>query len=61
MPGRFYSRHGFCTSPILHKNLVIVNGDQDATAYIVALDKTTGEESVARRSAQPHALVLRAA
>lgn len=44
LPGRFYSPHGFCSSPILHKNLVIVNGDQDATAFIVALDKNTGEE-----------------
>jgi outer membrane protein assembly factor BamB len=44
VPGRFYSRHGYCASPILHKNLVIVNGDQDALAYIVALDRTTGTE-----------------
>lgn len=44
VPGRFYSRHGFCSSPILHKDLVIVNGDQDALAFIVALDRTTGEE-----------------
>jgi outer membrane protein assembly factor BamB len=43
-PGQFYSRHGFCSSPILYKDLVIVNGDQDAEAYIVALDKNTGEE-----------------
>jgi len=44
VPGRFYSPHGFCSSPILHKNLVIVNGDQDATAFIVAFDKITGDE-----------------
>ncbi len=44
VPGRFYSRHGFSNTPILHKNLVIVNGDQDATAYIAAFEKTTGEE-----------------
>jgi outer membrane protein assembly factor BamB len=43
-PGKFFSRHGFCSSPILYKDMVIVNGDQDAEAYIVALDKTTGEE-----------------
>jgi outer membrane protein assembly factor BamB len=41
--GQFYSRHGFCSPPILYKNLVIVNGDQDAQAYLAALDKTTGE------------------
>ena len=44
VPGRFYSPHGFCSSPILYKDKVIVNGDQDAEAYIVALDKTTGKE-----------------
>lgn len=44
VPGRFYSQHGFCSSPILYKDKVILNGDQDAVAYLVALDKTTGEE-----------------
>jgi outer membrane protein assembly factor BamB len=44
VPGRFYSRHGYCASPILYKDLVIVNGDQDALAFIVALDRTTGQE-----------------
>ncbi len=43
-PGKLLSRHGFCSSPVLHKDLIILNGDQDATAYIVALDKKTGEE-----------------
>ncbi len=43
-PGEFHSRHGFCSPPILYKNLVILNGDQDALAYLVALDKTTGNE-----------------
>jgi outer membrane protein assembly factor BamB len=43
-PGKLLSVHGFCSSPILHKNLVILNGDQDAEAYIVALDKETGVE-----------------
>jgi outer membrane protein assembly factor BamB len=43
-PGEFHSKHGFCSSPTLHKDLVIINGDQDAEAYIVALDKRTGEE-----------------
>jgi outer membrane protein assembly factor BamB len=45
VPGRFYSTHGFCSSPILHKDKVIINADQDALAYIVALDKNTGEEA----------------
>lgn len=43
-PGKLLSVHGFCTSPVLHKDLVILNGDQDAKAYIVALDKKTGVE-----------------
>ena len=44
VPGRFYSTHGFCSSPILYKDKVIINADQDALAYIVALDASTGEE-----------------
>ena len=47
-PGEFHSQHGFCSPPMLYKDLVIVNGDQDApkglSAYIVAFDKKTGEE-----------------
>ncbi|MSU80700.1 MAG: serine/threonine protein kinase [Gemmataceae bacterium] len=44
VPGRFYSTHGYSSSPILYKDKVIINGDQDAEAFIVALDKTTGTE-----------------
>jgi outer membrane protein assembly factor BamB len=44
VPGRFYSRHGYCSPPILYKDLVILNGDQDAEAFLVALDKTSGKE-----------------
>lgn len=43
-PGEFHSVHGFCSSPILYKDLIIFNGDQDAVAYIVALDQATGAE-----------------
>lgn len=43
-PGKLLSRHGFCTSPVIHNDLVILNGDQDATAYVVALDRKSGEE-----------------
>ena len=47
-PGEFHSVHGFGVPPVLYKELVIVNADQDApkgqAAYIVALDKKTGEE-----------------
>lgn len=44
VPGEFHSRHGFCSPPVLYKDLVILNGDQDAKAWIVALDQSTGEE-----------------
>ncbi len=42
-PGSFVSAHGFCSSPVLYENLVIVNGDHDGDAYVVALDRQTGE------------------
>ena len=42
-PGTFSSMHGFCSSPILYKDLVIVNGDHDGAGYIVALRNTSGE------------------
>jgi hypothetical protein len=43
-PGEFSAAHGFCSSLILYKDMVILNGDQDAKAFVVALDKATGEE-----------------
>lgn len=43
-PGEFHSKHGFCSTPVLWKDTVIFNGDQDAVAWIVALDRKTGEE-----------------
>lgn len=42
-PGRFASIHGFCTSPILFEDLLIVNGDHDGDSYIYGLDKETGK------------------
>ncbi|MBI5821886.1 MAG: PQQ-binding-like beta-propeller repeat protein [Verrucomicrobia bacterium] len=43
-PGTFASKHGFCSSPVLHKDLVILNCDQDDVAWIVAYEKNTGVE-----------------
>ncbi|MFO0969997.1 MAG: PQQ-binding-like beta-propeller repeat protein [Gemmataceae bacterium] len=43
-PGLFFSRHGFCSPPILYKDMVIVNGDQDADGFITALDRKDGSE-----------------
>ena len=41
--GAFSSVHGFCTSPVLHRNLVLINGDHDGESYLAALSKQTGE------------------
>ena len=41
-PGPFKSVHGYCSSPVVFENLLIVNGDHDGDAYIVALDRVTG-------------------
>ncbi|MCI0641385.1 MAG: PQQ-binding-like beta-propeller repeat protein [Gemmataceae bacterium] len=50
--GPFFARHGFSSAPILYKNLVILNGDQDADGFLVALDKTSGNE--VWRTPRPH-------
>ncbi|WP_254509990.1 outer membrane protein assembly factor BamB family protein [Anatilimnocola floriformis] len=42
-PGEFVSAHGFCSSPVLFENNVIVNGDHDGKSYIVALEQETGK------------------
>lgn len=42
-PGRFSSTHGYCSSPILFKETVIVNGDHDGDSYIVSLSRKTGQ------------------
>jgi outer membrane protein assembly factor BamB len=44
-PGEFHSVHGFCSSPVLYKDLLILNCDQDSeSACIVAYEKSTGKE-----------------
>src|SRR5262249_18340855 len=44
-PGEFHSQHGFCSPPVLHKDRVILNGDEaHPSAFLVALDKATGAE-----------------
>ncbi len=42
-PGVFSSMHGFCSSPVLHRDKVIVNGDHDGDSYLVALARDTGK------------------
>jgi len=41
-PGPFASMHGFCSSPILFKDKVIVNGDHDGDSYLIALSRKDG-------------------
>lgn len=43
-PGKLLSVHGFCSSPVLYRDTVILNGDQDAQGYLVALDRATGKQ-----------------
>jgi outer membrane protein assembly factor BamB len=43
-PGEFASVHGFCSSPVLFQDLVVVNCDHDGEGYIVALERATGVE-----------------
>jgi len=42
-PGVFSSMHGYCSSPILWKDKVLVNGDHDGPAYLLALERATGK------------------
>ena len=43
-PGLFSSKHGFCSSPILFKDKVIVNCDHDGDGYIVAFARDSGKQ-----------------
>lgn len=43
-PGAFASKHGFCSSPILFDDKVIVNCDHDGPGFIVALSRTDGRQ-----------------
>jgi outer membrane protein assembly factor BamB len=42
-PGEFSSKHGYCSCPVLFEDKVIVNGDHDGDAYLVALDRASGK------------------
>lgn len=43
-PGPFSSKHGFCSSPVIFEDKVIVNCDHDGDGYIVALARADGRE-----------------
>ena len=42
--GDFVSAHGFNTCPVLFEDLLIINGDHDGDAYLVALDRQSGRQ-----------------
>ena len=42
-PGPFASMHGFCSSPIVYGDKLILNGDHDGDSYLVALSRTDGK------------------
>jgi len=42
-PGVFSSKHGFCSSPMLFQDKVIVNGDHDGDSYLVAVSRADGK------------------
>lgn len=42
-PGVFSSVHGYCSCPVLFEDKLIVNGDHDGDAYLVALDRASGK------------------
>lgn len=42
-PGAFSSVHGYCSCPVLFEDKVIINGDHDGDAYLVALDRASGK------------------
>ena len=41
--GPFHSMHGYGSSPVLYRSLVIVNGDNNGSGYVAALDRATGD------------------
>ena len=43
-PGLFSSIHGFCSSPVVYRDKVIVNCDHDGDGYIVALGRVDGRQ-----------------
>jgi outer membrane protein assembly factor BamB len=42
-PGPFSSKHGFCSSPVLYGDWIIVNGDHDGESFLAALERSTGK------------------
>ena len=36
--------HGFGASPVMYRNLVVINNDQDGASSLIAVDKTSGKK-----------------
>ncbi len=43
LPGPFASMHGFCSSPVIYRDQLIVNGDHDGNSYLIALRRSDGK------------------
>ena len=41
-PGVFSSVHGYCSCPVVFEDTLIINGDHDGAAYLLALNRKTG-------------------
>lgn len=50
--GPFVSRHGYGSSPLIYKSIIIVNGDNDGGGFIAALNRDDGE--IVWRIARPN-------
>ena len=55
--GGFASQHGFCGSPVLFEDLLIVNGDSDGDAFLAVLDTKTGSTRVENRAPESHPVI----
>lgn len=43
LPGPFASMHGFCSSPLVYEDKLIINGDHDGDSYLLALRRRDGQ------------------
>lgn len=41
-PGKFSSPHGYCCSPVIYKNVLIINGTSKGDSFVTALNKSDG-------------------
>ena len=58
-PGKLLSTHGFCTSPVLYKDMVILNGDQDAEPISSHSTRTPATRGGAPTGPTVHAPIAR--